>query len=171
VFVVYSSEEEGVFEHRHWIIQSAFFFELLVTNNRLSIVFDLVDPGLLFKAAYSIAESFFLSPEDFVREEAWESDVNGLTEMELFDSISGALYISRKVEIVLHESFVKEWLPDLKSMSGSRSVYSKDIKLIKLFYESHRLKCAVSFAWLILEIKISLSHLVGALTRVDDDII
>lgn len=106
MFVVYSPEEESILEHRHGVVQSAFLFEFFIANYRIGIVFYLINPRFLFEAANSVTESFLLSPENFLGEDAWECNVDSLTEMVLFDTVSGALDVGRQVEVVLHESLV-----------------------------------------------------------------
>ena len=59
----------------------------------MSLVLDLIDPRLLFEAADSITESFFLSPENVVWNQVWIGLSDSLPEMELFDPVPRTLNI------------------------------------------------------------------------------
>ena len=106
VLVVQSSEVESVLEHWHWRVQSSLFFKFIVSDDGITIVFELLYPTLLFQAAHAIGEGFFLSPENVMREESWVGDVNCFSKMVLLNSVSWAFNVGWKVEIVLHPSLV-----------------------------------------------------------------
>jgi len=171
VLVVDSSQKEGIFEHWHRVILSSLFFELLIGDDGLSIVFELINPRLFLEAADAITEGFLLSPQDIMRQKIWVGDIDGLSQMVLLNVVSWALDVGWQVPVVLHPSFIQEWFSHFKSMSGSSSIDSKNIEFIKLFHESVCFKSTFQRRWLFLEVKISLGDFVRSLTGVDDDII
>lgn len=118
--------------HRHRVIKTPFFLELLVRDDGVHIGFELFNPALLFQTADSIRECFLLPPQDFVWEEARVGLVDGLPKMPLLLVVSWALNVGGQVEVVLHERLVKERFSDFQAVRSSGSVDSEHVELIQL---------------------------------------
>ena len=162
--VVEPSEIKSIFEHWHWVVELSLLLKLFVGNDAVAVVFELIDPALLLEGGDTVAEGLFLSPNYFLREKTWVSFVNGLTQMELLDPVSWAFDVGWQVEVMLHECLVQERFSYLKAMGSCRSIDSEDVELIELIHKLLRLDSTVIRSWLLLEVEIALSDLVGTLS-------
>ena len=114
--IVESSQVQGILVLRHWIVEPSFFLKLLVSDDRFTEIFELINPRFFLEATDSVGKGFLLSPDDLIRKKVRVCVSNSFPKMILLYVVSWAFDVGRKIKVVLHESFIQKRLPDFKSM-------------------------------------------------------